>query len=245
MPVNEYSEVPNSNATVGGIDIAEGCAPGNINNAIRQVMADIAEGVVHAYPQTLDPTKQAAARANIGADKTVNYTAQTLTAPQQAQARDNIGAADSATAAVNTRTITAGTGLTGGGDLTADRTIAADFATEADALAGVATDKVMSPARTMAAVRSKALGEGQTWRNLKPNRVTGTSYQNSTGRTIVISVHGDLQAHRFETSSDGVSWLSHGDFRQFGSFQVPIPPGDYYRISGSAIIYTWLELRHD
>lgn len=92
MPVNEYSEVPDSNATVGGIDIAEGCAPGNINNAIRQVMADIAEGVVHAYPQTLDPTKQAAARANIGADKTVNYTPQTLTAPQQAQARDNIGA---------------------------------------------------------------------------------------------------------------------------------------------------------
>lgn len=92
MPVNEYSEVPDSNATVGGIDIAEGCAPGNINNAIRQVMADIAEGVVHAYPQTLDPTKQAAARANIGADKTVNYTAQTLTEPQKAQARDNIDA---------------------------------------------------------------------------------------------------------------------------------------------------------
>lgn len=44
-------------------------------------------------------------------------------------------------------TISAGTGLTGGGDLSANRTIAADFADQATAQAGTAADKIMSPVR--------------------------------------------------------------------------------------------------
>lgn len=44
-------------------------------------------------------------------------------------------------------TISAGTGLTGGGDLSANRTIAADFADQATAQAGTAADKIMSPLR--------------------------------------------------------------------------------------------------
>ena len=43
--INEYSTTPGSNTTVNSIDIAEGCAPSTINNAIRQIMADI-KGVV-------------------------------------------------------------------------------------------------------------------------------------------------------------------------------------------------------
>ena len=40
--ISEYSTVPSSNTTVNGISIAEGCAPGNVNDAMRQIMADIA-----------------------------------------------------------------------------------------------------------------------------------------------------------------------------------------------------------
>ena len=43
------------------------------------------------------------------------------------------------------RTLTAGKGLKGGGDLSADRTLAVDFATQAEALAGTRDDKVISP----------------------------------------------------------------------------------------------------
>ena len=45
-------------------------------------------------------------------------------------------------------TISAGTGLTGGGDLSANRTIAADFADLATAQAGTSDVKIMSPLRT-------------------------------------------------------------------------------------------------
>lgn len=41
MAVSDYSTTPGSNTTISGINIAEGCPPANINNAIRQLMADV------------------------------------------------------------------------------------------------------------------------------------------------------------------------------------------------------------
>ena len=35
-----YSDIPDENTTISGINIAEGCPPSGINNAIRQLMAD-------------------------------------------------------------------------------------------------------------------------------------------------------------------------------------------------------------
>jgi hypothetical protein len=40
MAFSDYSSAPGSNSTIGGINIAEGCPAGNINGAIRQLMAD-------------------------------------------------------------------------------------------------------------------------------------------------------------------------------------------------------------
>jgi hypothetical protein len=40
MAFGSYSTTPASNTTIGGISIAEGCPAGNVNNAIRQLMAD-------------------------------------------------------------------------------------------------------------------------------------------------------------------------------------------------------------
>jgi len=40
--VLDYSTDPNANTTINAINIGEGCPPGNINNAIRQQMADMA-----------------------------------------------------------------------------------------------------------------------------------------------------------------------------------------------------------
>lgn len=42
MAVSDYSTTPGSNGTISGINIAENCSPAGINNAIRQMMADIA-----------------------------------------------------------------------------------------------------------------------------------------------------------------------------------------------------------
>lgn len=39
--VSDYSNVPSNNTDIGDINIAEGCAPSNINNAIRELMAQL------------------------------------------------------------------------------------------------------------------------------------------------------------------------------------------------------------
>ncbi|HHW34413.1 MAG TPA: hypothetical protein GXX24_09800 [Paracoccus solventivorans] len=119
--------------------------------AVHDSVADPAAAAGQAAADAADAAERAELAA-AGVEYPVSYAPQTLTAPQRAQARSNIGAADSATAVVDTRTITAGAGLTGGGNLTANRTIAADFATQAEALAGSAADKVMTPLRVMEAV---------------------------------------------------------------------------------------------
>lgn len=43
MPIKDYSTTASNNTAINGINIAEGCAPSNINNAIRQLMADLAD----------------------------------------------------------------------------------------------------------------------------------------------------------------------------------------------------------
>ena len=45
MSVRDYSTTPSSNTTISSINIAEGCSPAGINNAIRQQMADVADVV--------------------------------------------------------------------------------------------------------------------------------------------------------------------------------------------------------
>lgn len=56
MAVSDYSTTPANNTAISGINIAEGCAPANINNAFRQLMADIKASVgvfFQAYSATL------------------------------------------------------------------------------------------------------------------------------------------------------------------------------------------------
>lgn len=41
MAVSDWSTVAANNTTIGGISIAENCAAANVNNAIREMMAEI------------------------------------------------------------------------------------------------------------------------------------------------------------------------------------------------------------
>jgi hypothetical protein len=52
MGISSYSTTPASNTSISGINIAEGCNPSGINDAIRQMMADIASGVQLAQVPT-------------------------------------------------------------------------------------------------------------------------------------------------------------------------------------------------
>jgi hypothetical protein len=51
--LSEYSATPASNTDINGINIDEGCAPGNINNAIREQMAHLADFIAGTNGDTL------------------------------------------------------------------------------------------------------------------------------------------------------------------------------------------------
>ena len=89
------------------------------------------------------------------------------------------------------------------------------------------------------------IGQGQTWQNVKttPGRVAGTTYTNSTGRTIVAAI-SFLSASSFTASIDGVQVGEGGGSSAVrGQITLIIPAGSTYIISGTVTIDAWAELR--
>lgn len=79
MAFSDYSTTPGSNVSINGINIAENCSPANINNAIRQLMADAktfadALGDSTDY-QPLDASLTALAALVTAANKGLYFTA--------------------------------------------------------------------------------------------------------------------------------------------------------------------------
>lgn len=66
MPVSSYSTTAASNTSVGGTNIGEGCPPGNVNDGLRAIMADIASW----YASFSVPTITTTGNASIGGDVT-------------------------------------------------------------------------------------------------------------------------------------------------------------------------------
>lgn len=75
MAIEDYSTTPGSNNTISSINIAEMCNPGNINNAIRQLMADLAQALEDGtFSPDLDPTLVALAEVSTAANKLIYAT---------------------------------------------------------------------------------------------------------------------------------------------------------------------------
>jgi hypothetical protein len=142
-----------------------------------------------------------------------------------------------------TRQVATGTGLTGGGALSANRTIAADIATEAEAQAGQAAGKLMDALRVEQHMLANALGWGQTWQAVV--RAANTIYTNDTSRPIMVSLGLSSSTARYvQVSPDGLSWINVGYTQSlYAAAQFVVPVGWRYRINGSGTVGWWSELR--
>lgn len=66
MAVSDYNTNPDLNTSIAGINIAEGCPPSGINNAIRQLMADVkAQSESQTAPSMTGATSGAAGTAGL------------------------------------------------------------------------------------------------------------------------------------------------------------------------------------
>lgn len=80
MAVTDWDATAANNTTVGGVSIAEGWSPASVNNAIRAVMADVAQGILDdafadiTGKQPLDATLTALAAVATAANKLIYAT---------------------------------------------------------------------------------------------------------------------------------------------------------------------------
>lgn len=81
----------------------------------------------------------------------------------------------------------------------------------------------------------QSFGNGQTWQNVLGSRVSGTTYYNTTGKTIFVCV--GISTGSINSSVNGVS-VSNGS--QYGNY-FPVPPGASYVVT--ATLGFWAELR--
>lgn len=123
-----------------------------------------------------------------------------------------------------------------------------DTTTNEGWIAGTSTSPtVPTPAAIRAAIVSRSVGENQSWVDVLPNRVAGTSYQNTTGRAIVVAVSGDGNPAQMQVSANGTAWVNVGRFGEAGAVQMTVsfvvPAGHFYRTVGSISLLYWSELR--
>ena len=262
--VSEWSAIPANNTDVGGIDINEGCAPSGINNAIRDMMAQIKDMQTGADGDNFV----------VGGNLTVTGTTTLSTdlpivsggtgASTAADARTNLGLGTISTQAANNVAITGGSitgitdlavadGGTGASTLSANAVLLGNGTSALQTVAPSTSGNVLTSNGTTwtSATPAGGLGVGQTWQDLSASRLLSTSYTNSTGKPIQVSVGTSGNSAAFiQAVVGGVTITGSDNCGTFGGrmyISFIVPNGVSYTVSLSAgsphSTFNWVELR--
>jgi hypothetical protein len=277
--ISEWSAIPANNTDVGGIDINEGCAPSGINNAIRDVMAQIkdmqtgADGDDFAVGGNLTVTGALIANGSAGTSGQVLSSRGAGLSPQY-QTLNLTAAGISNTPAGNI----SATNVQGAiNELDTEKQAALGFAPVQQGGGsgqgankvyigwGVAGDgvKVQVDSTDFGVLWTNgfnsAIGVGQTWQNVTGSRAYGTTYTNSTGKPIYVSVSGQSTSAAggaIEFYISGVLVARQGavqnaSIASFHNITMIVPNGVTYSAnafpggggSGGSSLQQWYELR--
>ena len=89
------------------------------------------------------------------------------------------------------------------------------------------------------------------WQDLTGSRSSGATYQNTTGGPLMVAVtyhafdNNNAPSYQFQVSTDGSNWIKigqQGERWTNHSWFVPVPAGQYYRITGHNGVLSWAEL---
>jgi hypothetical protein len=215
--ISEFSSTAADNTDITNINIAEGCSPANVNNAIRSLMSVLKNqqdgssgdpftvaGTLVASGQTvlsgtlnvtgafqLDATAGASGQALVSAGGSNTPTWSTL---------GTMAAQSASAVAITGGTITGITDLTvadggtGASTITANSVILGNGASalSGNLVAPSTSGNVLTSDGTTwtSATPAGGIGISQTWQNVTGSRALGTTYTNSSGKPIQVHVQG-------------------------------------------------------
>ena len=273
--ISEFDVDPSNNTDINSINIAEGCAPSGINNAIRQLMSDLKEQQTGASGddftvggdfEVTGTSTFTGATTFTGAvvfSSAVSSSGSTLTSPTiTSPTVTSLKLDDSSIVFEGSSADDFETTLTVVNP-TADRTVTIPDATTT--LVGTDTTQTLTNKTINAsqlvngsvtvdklATAASSIGVSQTWTNVTSSRSEGTTYTNSTGKPIMLSITAitttgvDGYANISITINGSVVAYNSGTSRgtnQRAGCTIIVPAGATYRADWSQSLVSWWELR--
>jgi hypothetical protein len=206
--ISEYSAMSADNTDISNINIAEGCSPANVNNAIRTIMAQLKD------QQAGTSGDNFTVGGNLSVTGTSTLTGN-VTAPTQSSSDNSTKVATTAFVTTkvgtlgtmssqnaNAVTISGGTitgitdltvadGGTGSSTLSANAVLLGNGTSALQTVAPSTSGNVLtSNGTTWTSAAATSIGVGQTWQNVTGSRALGTTYTNSSGGPIQVHVQG-------------------------------------------------------
>jgi hypothetical protein len=256
--VSEWSSTPANNTDIANIDIAEGCAPSGVNNAIREIMAQVkdmqtgADGDNFTVGNNLSVLNDSTFTGTVLVGETLTSVGViTASAGFSGNLTGNVTGNCSGTSLNVTGTVAVANGGTGATSLTANNVILGNGTSAVQVVAPGTSGNVLVSNGTTWVSGTAGLGYNQTWQNV--TRTAGTTYTNSTGKPIclVITTVETVRSYGLitVTFSNGVTVGVVGDSYSYVAQQatgsIIIPVGETYVITNNmgGTAFTAQELR--
>jgi hypothetical protein len=252
--VSEWSSTPANNTDIANIDIAEGCAPSGVNNAIREIMAQVkdmqtgADGDNFTVGNNLSVLNDSVFTGTVLVGETLTSAGViTGTSGFSGNLTGNVTGNCSGTSLNVTGTVAVANGGTGLTTLTANNVMLGNGTSTPSFVAPEASGNVLTSNGTTWASQPSptfGIGIGQSWQDFTGSRAFGTTYTNNTDKPIMIYCRASGSGRQSIT----VNGVLIGQFQANveavnGNASFIVPSGHTYLITGTAVPSNWSELR--
>ena len=269
--ISEFDSTPANNTDIDSINIAEGCAPSGINNAIRELMSQLKDQQTGASGDNFTVGGNLAVTGTSTFTGATTFTAAVVmstalpiasggtAATTAANARTSLGAAasgansDITSVTGLTTALTVAQGGTGAvthtskGVLIGNGTSAVTTVSPGTSGNLLKSDGTSWTSAAPAVVKGLGLG-GEVWNTVTSSRAVGTTYTNSNSYPIQVNIYlTGAGANSEGTLSVGGVTVSQvkGDTTNGGASSTVsaiVPTGATYSVSGTRVIGFWAEL---